>query len=117
MPEATPPEELPDIKTRMAPYAEQLGTWYMRPRPIDMRYVDWNPPDRNEPLPPHQRVWLRAAGRLPDAAVLPACVLPYARDMSPLDPALPPHPGTWPRPTPFMATPAPPLWFPPPGRG
>src|SRR3546814_1755710 len=54
MPEATPPEELPDIKTRMAPYAEQLGSWYMRPRPIDMRYVDWNPPDRNEPLPPHR---------------------------------------------------------------
>ncbi|HEY9555940.1 MAG TPA: acyl-CoA thioesterase II [Acidimicrobiales bacterium] len=111
MPEATPPEELPDIKTRMAPYAEQLGSWYMRPRPIDMRYVDWNPPDRNEPLPPHQRVWLRAAGRLPDDAVLHACVLTYASDMSLLDTALLPHGGSWHSPDLFMASLDHAMWF------
>src|SRR3546814_8860513 len=111
IPEATPSEELPDIKTRMAPYAEQLGSWYMRPRPIDMRYVDWNPPDRNEPLPPHQRVWLRAAGRLPDDAVLHACVLTYASDMSLLDTALLPHGGSWHSPDLFMASLDHAMWF------
>ncbi|HEX4868836.1 MAG TPA: hypothetical protein VFV32_14595 [Acidimicrobiales bacterium] len=38
MPDAPDPESLPEFKERM----------------------DWNPPDRNEPLPPHQRVWMRA---------------------------------------------------------
>ena len=52
MPEVPPPEDLPDFHTRMAPYAEALGPWFHRPRPIDIRYVDWNPPDRKEPLRP-----------------------------------------------------------------
>src|SRR3546814_7507077 len=95
----------------MAPYAEQLGSLYMRPRPIDMRYVDWNPPDRNEPLPPHQRVWLRAAGRLPDDAVLHACVPTYASDMSLLDTALLPHGGSWHSPDLFMASLDHAMWF------
>ena len=93
MPEVPPPEELPDFTTRMAPYAEAMGDWFHRPRPIDMRYVDWNPPDRREPLPPYQRVWLRADGTLPDDPVLHACVLTYASDMTVLDTALLPHGG------------------------
>ena len=60
-----------------------------------MRYVDWNPPDRQEPLPPFQRVWLRADGTLPDDPVLHACVLTYASDMTLLDTALLPHGGSW----------------------
>ena len=93
MPEVPPPDELPDFTTRMAPYAEAMGDWFHRPRPIDMRYVDWNPPDRREPLPPYQRVWLRADGTLPDDPVLHACVLTYASDMTVLDTALLPHGG------------------------
>jgi len=95
MPDAPPPEELEDFATRMAPYKEQFGAYFDRPRPIDMRYVDWNPPDRRDPLPPFQRVWLRAAGTLPDDPVLHACVLTYASDMTLLDTALLPHGGSW----------------------
>ena len=43
---APPGGRCPTSRTRMAPYAEALGDWYHRPRPIDIRHVDWNPPDR-----------------------------------------------------------------------
>jgi len=85
------PETLPDWKTRMAPYADRIGEFFDRPRPIDTRTVDWDWAERREPRPPHQRVWLRADGVLPDDPVLHACVLTYASDMTLLDTTLLPH--------------------------
>jgi acyl-CoA thioesterase II len=76
-----------------------------------MRYVDWNPPDRRDPLPPFQRVWLRADGTLSDDAVLHACVLTYASDMTLLDTALLPHGGSWHDPSMFMASLDHAMWF------
>ncbi len=111
MPDAPPPEELPDFTTRMAPYAEAFGDFIDRPRPIDLRYVDWNPPDRGEPLPPHQRVWLRADGALPDDALVHTCVLTYASDMTLLDTALLPHGGSWGGANLFMASLDHLMWF------
>ncbi len=93
--DVTPPEELGDFATRWAPYADQLGDWYHRPRPIDVRYVDWNPEDRGKPLPPRHRVWAKANGVLPDDPVLHACIVTYLSDMTLLDTALLPHPGTF----------------------
>ena len=64
------PEGLPDPEdaartstTRMAPWKDALGDWYDRPRPIDTRYCDWQPPDARTPLPPFQNVWFRAERR------------------------------------------------------
>ncbi|MCU1455639.1 MAG: tesB [Acidimicrobiales bacterium] len=94
-PSVPPADELPDFRSRWAPWKDVLGDWYDRPRPIDTRYVDWTPPDRKEPLPPHQRVWIRADGRLPDDPLLHACVLTYASDMTLLDTTLLPHGGTY----------------------
>jgi acyl-CoA thioesterase-2 len=91
MPDVTPPDELPTFEERFAPFKEKLGEWYTRPRPIDTRNVDWTPMDRNEALPPYQRVWLRADGRLPDDPILHTCVLTYASDMTLLDTTLNPH--------------------------
>jgi acyl-CoA thioesterase II len=92
MPAGLPdPEDLPDLRTRMAPYKERLGTWYDQPRPFDTRYVDPMPAERHGPLPPEQRIWLRAIGHLPDDPVLHACVLTYASDMTLLDCTLLPH--------------------------
>jgi acyl-CoA thioesterase II len=85
------PETLPDWRTRMAPYADRLGAYLDRPRPIDTRNVDWSWDQRRNPLPPHQRVWLRADGRLPDDPVLHQCVVTYASDMTLLDTSLLPH--------------------------
>ena len=111
MPEAPAPETLPDFATRMAPYADAMGPWFHRPRPIDTRHVDSNPPDRKKPLPPHQQVWLRADGTLPDDPVLHACVLTYASDMTLLDTALRPHGGSWDDEDLFMASLDHAMWF------
>ena len=90
-----PADSLPDFATRWAPWRDVLGEYDERPRPIDSRYVDWSPPDRAEPLPPHQRIWIRADGRLPDDPVLHQCVVTYASDLTLLDTTLLPHGGTY----------------------
>jgi acyl-CoA thioesterase-2 len=90
-----PPESLPDFKTRWEPYRERLGDWYERPRPIDTRHVDWEPPDRVRPLPGQQRVWLRADGTLPDDPIVHTCVVTYASDMTLVDTILLPHGGEY----------------------
>lgn len=95
MPEVPKPEDLPDFRTRMAPYQHVIGEWYDRPRPIDMRYVTAMPMERREVRSPIQQVWMRAAGVLPDDPVLHACVVTYASDMTLLDTTLLPHGITW----------------------
>lgn len=97
MPDAPEPTSLPTFTERMAPYAEQLGDWYHRPRPIDMRYVDQPLPDAPVPDEPQisQRVWMRADGTLPDDDTLHACIVTYASDMTLLDTTLLPHRIRW----------------------
>ena len=90
-----PPESLPAFKERWADKAEMLGEWYERPRPIDTRHADVDIDDRSRPHPPHQHVWLKAAGTLPDDPILHMCVLTYASDMTLLDTALLPHGGEY----------------------
>jgi acyl-CoA thioesterase-2 len=88
------PESLPDFTSRWAPImgqTEQGRAWLERPRPIDMRYVDGVPSARREPLPPRNRVWMRADGTLPEDPVLHTCVVTYASDMTLLDTTLFPH--------------------------
>jgi acyl-CoA thioesterase-2 len=89
------PLDLPDFRTRMAPYAEQIGDWYHRPRPIDLRYVDGDPTSRRGQSTTQQHVWLRADGVLPDDPVLHACVVTYASDMTLLDTTLLPFGLDW----------------------
>jgi len=105
-----PPEELPDFATRYAPYADRLGDWYRKPRPIDIRYIDWEPQDRKVSLPPHQRVWVRADGTLPDDPVLHQCVVAYLSDMTLLDTTLLPH-ARWHSEDVFMASLDHAMWF------
>ena len=98
MPDAPPPESLPTFTERFAPYADRMGDWYSRPRPIDLRHVDAPVPrDRvpGEATPASQKVWLRADGRLPDDPVLHTCVVTYASDMTLLDTVLLPHGLSW----------------------
>jgi acyl-CoA thioesterase II len=111
MPDTPPPASLPNFSERMAPYAHLLGDLMDRPRPIDTRVVDWTPPDRANALPPHQRVWLRADGQLPDDQLLSTIVLTYASDMTLLDTALLPHGGSWFSPGLFMASLDHAMWF------
>jgi acyl-CoA thioesterase-2 len=82
---------LPTFQERMKPWAERMGEWYTRPRPIDLRFID-------EPIhaaiggrPAEQKVWFRADGTLPDDPLLHACVVAYASDMTLLDTVMLPH--------------------------
>src|SRR5712691_6512096 len=80
MPEVPGPETLPDFQQRMEPYREDIGEWFLRPRPIDTRYVEGDPMARRRKKGNTQRVWLRADGDLPDDPVLHACIVTYASD-------------------------------------
>jgi acyl-CoA thioesterase-2 len=95
MPEAPDPETLPTFQERMAPFAEKLGDWYSRPRPIDVRYVTDPKRIATTGRPPRQQVWMRADGPLPDDPLLHACVVAYASDMTLLDTVIMPHGLTW----------------------
>ena len=96
MPDAPDPESLPTFHERMAPWKEQMGEWYSRPRPIDTRYADDPPRARDRgPRSPSQQVWIRADGRLPDDPLLHVCVAAYASDMTLLDSILMAHGLSW----------------------
>jgi acyl-CoA thioesterase-2 len=95
MPDVPPPENLPDFHQRMEPYKDAIGEWFLRPRPIDTRYVDGDPMARRRKKSHTQRVWLRADGELPDDPVLHACIVTYASDMTLLDTTVLPHGIGW----------------------
>ena len=93
MPAGLPdPEGLPDFQTRMEPYKEQMGDWYTRPRPIDLRFI--SDPTSKEPSPT-QQLWFRADGKLPDDPLLHVCVATYASDMTLLDSIFNAHGRKW----------------------
>ncbi len=95
MPPAPDPDSLPSERQRRMEIAsdmpEEARAWFLRERPIEIRAVD--PPDRFKPgkRPPHQTVWMRATGAMPDDPSLHQCVLAYASDMTLLDTCLLPH--------------------------
>ena len=112
MPEGLPgPDELPDFHERMEKHRDVLGAFVDRPRPIDTRYCEDGPFDREGDLPPFQNVWLKANGVLPDDPVLQVCVLTYASDMTLLDTSLLPHGETLVDGDIFMASLDHALWF------
>ena len=97
MPDVPAPESLVRLEDRMRPYADELGGWFTRPRPIDVRYVG-DPPrvarDRPEREPGSQ-VWMRADGDLPDDPLLHVCAVTFASDMTLLESTLLPHGKSW----------------------
>ena len=105
------PDTLADWKTRMAPYQERMGVWYDRPRPIDVRYTEHDPFNREGNPAGGQRVWMRADGRLADDPTLHACVVTYASDMTLLDTTVLPFGLSWDSPNMQMASLDHAMWF------
>jgi acyl-CoA thioesterase-2 len=99
MPTAPEPEELPgrlELAEQFAGHLpEGLRNWLERERPIEERYAGAVAFLQPEQHPPHQQIWFRAAGPLPDSIELHQCVLAYASDMSLLDTAILPHPVSY----------------------
>ena len=112
MPEGvTDPADLPDFKTLMEPYKAQMGDWYDRPRPIDLRYVGDDPISRRGRPASGQQVWMRADGKLPEDPTLHACIVTYASDMSLLDTTVLPFGWSWDSPGLQMASLDHAMWF------
>ncbi|GIJ25246.1 acyl-CoA thioesterase II [Micromonospora qiuiae] len=96
-PKVPGPDAVPTMAARLARHRERLGIWEQIPRPIDVRYVGepgWVAPGER-PADPHQRVWMRIDGNLPDDPLLHACALTYASDLTLLDSVLSTHGEVW----------------------
>ncbi|MFM8354937.1 MAG: acyl-CoA thioesterase [Gammaproteobacteria bacterium] len=82
VPDVAAPEDLPNRDALRG-----RANW--RDQPIDVRMA--TPITADAPLPPEQRIWLRANGALPDDPRVHAALLVYASDRSLLDTAWRPH--------------------------
>ncbi len=97
MPEVPAPEGLPTVQEQLAVLAGEIPAWFLRDRPVEMRYVD-EPPllARRSPDPGSRtRLWMRAAGALPDDPVLHVCLVAYASDISLLETSARVHRLSW----------------------
>ncbi len=97
MPAVSRPDALPDIETVTRQYGdrmpEAIRNWFLQDRLIEMRPVDLSRylDGAEKSRDPHQYIWFRAAGRLPDDPAVHRAVLAYLSDMSLLDTALIAH--------------------------
>ena len=95
MPNVAMPEDLPteaQLKSAILDkLPENMRSYWMRERPIEMRPVDASRYLTRAKAEPQQMVWMRANGRLPDDPQLHQCVLAYASDFTLLDTALIAH--------------------------
>jgi acyl-CoA thioesterase II len=95
MPEVSPPDQCPSLgelyeMVSKTPRAEWEREWAA----LDIRYAgDSRPgsPWESAQHPAIARLWMRAAGTLPDDSTMHSCVLTYASDLSLLGTALVPH--------------------------
>ncbi len=101
MPEVPPPDSLLTMEERLEPLRgkidEEMERWFFnRPRPIDQRFVGdlpWLLGGNAED--PHQRVWLRTNGKMPDDPLMQAAVMTYSSDMTLYESILRPHHIRW----------------------
>jgi acyl-CoA thioesterase-2 len=91
LPDAPPPEELPDFEVWRA---QTVGEASPRRSPLEVRVCDPDDPD-GKPQPPNKRVWIRPAGALPEVPLIHAAVLVYASDRALLSTAARPHGLPW----------------------
>ena len=100
MPEAAAPEDCPSQEDLRKNYINDIPKEYRenflnREDPIEMRFQDGMNDFKPDPMPPHQRVWIRAVDKMPDDVRLHQCVLAYASDMTLMDNAIRPHGIGW----------------------
>lgn len=95
MPVVPGPEELRSLSEVLKSDFGDSSEWFMRQHPIDQRYlgeVPWSPTRDKDP---HQRLWIRADGTLPNDPLLHACVVTYASDMTLMDSIVKAHSIDW----------------------
>ena len=95
MPVVPRPETIARLDERIKDDGGNVDEWFKRQHPIDQRFVGelpWSPTRSKEP---HQKIWIKADGELPEDPLLHACVITYASDMSLFDSILAPHSISW----------------------
>jgi acyl-CoA thioesterase II len=96
MPTAPSPDELTPMRDYLAGIESPVARAWEQNRPIDLRPVEvpiYAAPDPQQQ--PHQSVWMKTYGDLPDDPLLHAAVLAYASDYSILESALRAHGIAW----------------------
>jgi acyl-CoA thioesterase II len=91
MPEAPDPETVPVWQERLKEYGDQVPARWLRPRPVEVRYVGdppWQAQAVGGPREPRTMVWLRASETLPNDPLLHVCAVTYASDLTLLDAVL-----------------------------
>jgi acyl-CoA thioesterase-2 len=95
MPEVPGPESIASLAERVQGEFGEIDEWFKRQHPIDQRFIGELPWSKNRSKDPHQRLWIKADGTLPEDPLLHACVVTYASDMSLFDAILKPHSIQW----------------------
>jgi acyl-CoA thioesterase-2 len=95
MPEVPGPETIVSLADRVQEEFGEVDEWFRRQHPIDQRFIGELPWSKDRSKDPHQRLWIKADGTLPDDPLLHACVVTYASDMSLFDAILKPHSIQW----------------------
>jgi acyl-CoA thioesterase-2 len=95
MPDVPPPEEIRSLSEVLKADFADSNEWFMREHPIDQRYIGEVPWSPTRDKDPHQRLWIRADGTLPDDPLLHACVVTYASDMNLMDSIVKAHSINW----------------------
>lgn len=97
MPEGiTPPEELPSPSEVLGGIDHPTAQFWANSRPFEIRHVDEPIYLRSDPeRRPHQAVWMKTIGPLPDGENLHRAALAYASDYTILEPILRAHGVVW----------------------
>lgn len=95
MPPVPPPGDLPSaidlVQQSLSGMPENMRSYWLRDRPIEMRIADPSRFLSRESKSPQQNIWLKAKGQLPDDLRLHQAILAYASDFTLLDTALIAH--------------------------
>ncbi|UUO00263.1 acyl-CoA thioesterase II [Mycolicibacterium novocastrense] len=96
-PDLPDPESVPPVDELLRGYEEVVPHFVNALRPIEWRYTNdpsWVMRDKGEKLP-HNRVWMKALGPMPDDPVLHAAALVYSSDTTVLDSIITTHGLSW----------------------
>lgn len=97
VPAVPDPEGLPRIDEHFVGYEDKLQTFINALKPTDLRYTNdpaWILKTSGEKLP-HNRVWMRADGELPEDPLLHVAALGYSSDTTVLDSIITTHGLSW----------------------
>ncbi len=97
VPTVPEPHGLPTIDDMLVGYEEVVPLFVEAMRPIEWRYTNdpaWVMRDKGEKLP-HNRVWMKADGQMPDDPVLHTAAMVYSSDTTVLDSIITTHGLSW----------------------